>query len=133
MDLTAATPEDLELVSRADHLAHDAYDAVRFVTTVAAAVRDTAGRVHLGVNLHHFTGGPCAELVALANVRAAGATPATIVAVGAEGRGVMLPCGRDRQVFADYFPNLRVLVPTPAGVAVARVADLLPLAYLTEE
>ncbi|MEE3920699.1 hypothetical protein V2I01_28060 [Micromonospora sp. BRA006-A] len=33
--------------------------------TVAAAVRSTDGRVFSGVNVYHFTGGPCAEVVAL--------------------------------------------------------------------
>ncbi|GAA1524353.1 hypothetical protein [Brevibacterium permense] len=32
--------------------------------TVAAAAMDTTGRIHTGVNVHHFTGGPCAELAA---------------------------------------------------------------------
>lgn len=32
--------------------------------TVGAAVRDADGRIYVGVNLAHFTGGPCAELVA---------------------------------------------------------------------
>lgn len=33
--------------------------------TVAAAVMDIDGRVHKAVNVYHFNGGPCAELVAL--------------------------------------------------------------------
>lgn len=36
--------------------------------TVSAAVRTTDGEIVTGVNLAHFTGGPCAEVVALANV-----------------------------------------------------------------
>ncbi len=35
------------------------------VHTVGAAVRSADGRSFAGVNLYHFTGGPCAELVAL--------------------------------------------------------------------
>lgn len=34
--------------------------------TVSAAVRDKNGKVFTGVNLYHFTGGLCAEPVALA-------------------------------------------------------------------
>jgi len=41
-----------------------------------------------------------------------------IVAVGNHGRGVVAPCGRDRQVLADYHPGVRVIVPTPDGDAV---------------
>jgi cytidine deaminase len=127
------TPEDLELVDAARTAIAACFDEARYVTTVAAAVRDRAGAIHVGVNLYHFTGGPCAELVALANARAAGAQPSTIVAVAGDGRGVLAPCGKDRQVFADYFPGLRVVVPGAGGPVVALVAELLPQAYLTEE
>jgi len=34
--------------------------------TVASAAMDTQGNVHTGVNVFHFTGGPCAELVVIA-------------------------------------------------------------------
>ena len=100
------------------------------VHTVGAALRDESGHVHVGVNLFHFTGGPCAELVVLAAARAAGARePQTIVAVGDGGRGVLSPCGRDRQVFADQHPDLRVIVPTEDGPRVVRAVDLLPHVY----
>jgi cytidine deaminase len=101
-----------------------------FVHTVGAAIRDSEGKLHAGVNVHHFTGGPCAELVALGAARASGARDlTTIVAVADSGRGVMAPCGRDRQVLADYHPGIRVLVPTPDGVRSVAVLDLLPLRY----
>lgn len=98
------------------------------VHTVGAAVRDQAGRMYGGINLYHFTGGPCAELVALATARAGGATELeSIVAVGDRGRGVIGPCGRDRQVLIDYHPQIRVLLPTSEGVRSVEVASLLPL------
>jgi cytidine deaminase len=60
--------------------------------TVAAAAMDAAGTIHTGVNVYHFTGGPCAELVALGAAAAAGAGPLlTIAAVGNEGRGLIPP------------------------------------------
>lgn len=31
--------------------------------TVAAAALDTRGRIHTGVNVYHFTGGSCADLL----------------------------------------------------------------------
>jgi cytidine deaminase len=83
------------------------------VHTMGAAVRAADGQVYVGVNLYHFTGGPCAELVALGAAHAGGARNLThIVAVGNHGRGVKAPCGRDRQVLADYYPHIRVIVPT---------------------
>jgi len=100
------------------------------VHTVAAGVLDEHGTIHLGVNLYHFTGGPCAELVALATARAAGAIdPQIIVAVGDDGRGVLPPCGRDRQVLVDYYPRIRVIVPTPEGLRSVGASDLLPHTY----
>jgi cytidine deaminase len=84
------------------------------------------------VNLFHFTGGPCAELVALAAARAGGATEIThIVAVGNHGRGVKAPCGRDRQVLADSYPQIRVVIPTASGERSVAIADLLPAGFDT--
>lgn len=127
------TPDELALID----LARDCIDATTDagpdddgVHTVGAAVRAVDGRTFVGVNLHHFTGGPCAELVALGSARAGGARTIThIVAVGNHGRGVLAPCGRDRQVLLDYHPSVRVIVPTPVGDRSVAIEDLLPLAY----
>ncbi len=130
LELSAA---DLELVEAARAVidAHtDAGSGTDGVHTVGAAVRDEHGRVHVGVNLYHFTGGPCAELVALAAARAAGARRlGSIVAVGHHGRGVLAPCGRDRQILSDYHPDIRVIVPTEEGMRSVSTDHLLPLAY----
>ncbi|MDN3482848.1 cytidine deaminase [Arthrobacter sp. APC 3897] len=100
------------------------------IHTMGAAVRAADGRIFTGVNLYHFTGGPCAELVALGAARAAGATELThIVAVGNHGRGVKSPCGRDRQILADHYPEVRVIVPSPEGLVSVLASDLLPLAF----
>jgi cytidine deaminase len=96
---------------------------------MGAAVRADDGRIFTGVNLYHFTGGPCAELVALGAARAAGATAIThIVAVGNHGRGPVGPCGRDRQVLLDYHPGVRVILPTSEGIRIVTIEDLMPLA-----
>lgn len=123
------TGSELDVIAAAQRAvaAHSEGD----VHTVAAAVLDEHDVVHVGLNLHHFTGGPCAELVALAAARMAGARdPQLIVSVGDEGRGVLSPCGRDRQVFADYYPSIRVIVPTPEGLRVLAATELLPHSYL---
>jgi cytidine deaminase len=94
---------------------------------MGAAVMAADYRMSAGVNLYHFTGGPCAELVALGAARAQGARQMRcIVAVGNHGRGVIGPCGRDRQVFLDYYPTMRVIVPTPEGLRSVLAADLVP-------
>lgn len=101
-------------------------------TPWGAAVRAGDGRTFTGVNLYHFTGGPCAELVALGAARAGGATQIShIVAVGNHGRGPVGPCGRDRrhrQVLFDYYPGIRVILPTREGLRSVEIADLVPLA-----
>lgn len=97
--------------------------------TTAAAARAADGRVVTGLNVYHFTGGPCAELVVIGSAVAAGAPRLeAIVAVGDEGRGVMNPCGRCRQVLFDYFPGIRVIVSTGSELRAVPVADLLPWA-----
>ncbi|WP_150460034.1 ASCH domain-containing protein [Nesterenkonia ebinurensis] len=99
--------------------------------TVASAAMDTSGRIHTGVNVYHFTGGPCAELVVLGVAAAAGAGPlVTIAAAGDEGRGLIPPCGRCRQVLLDIHSNVMVAVPTAAGPQMRPIRKLLPDTYV---
>lgn len=101
--------------------------------SVAAAAMDTRGRIHTGVNVFHFTGGPCAELVAIGAAAAAGAGPlVTIAAVGDHGRGVISPCGRCRQVILDLHPDALIVVPgraTGFDPQAETAAGLLPRSY----
>nr|WP_240977847.1 ASCH domain-containing protein [Planctomonas sp. JC2975] len=98
--------------------------------TVAAAAMDTAGGIYTAFNDHHFTGGPCAELVVLGVAAAAGAGPlTTMVAVGDKGRGVVSPCGRCWQVMLDQQPGCAVIVPTPDGPGLVNIRHLLPYSY----
>jgi cytidine deaminase len=127
--LTAEEKDLVELARRTIDATTDASPGEDGVHTMGAAVRSVDGRTFAGVNLYHFTGGPCAELVALGAARADGATEIThIVAVGNHGRGPVGPCGRDRQILFDYYPGIRVIVPTDQGVRSVEIADLVPLA-----
>ena len=130
LDLRPLTDDDRELIGLARRTVDANTDGPDGVHTMGAAVRGADGRMYAGINLYHFTGGPCAELVALGRARADGARElTTIVAVGNEGRGVVAPCGRDRQVLVDYHPAIRVIVPTPDGPGSVLVTDRLPGAY----
>lgn len=72
--------------------------------------------------------------MALGAARAAGATEIThIVAVGNHGRGVCSPCGRDRQVFVDHHPDMRVILPGEGGPMSVVARDLLPVTYVLPE
>ncbi len=100
--------------------------------TVAAAALDADGRIHDAVNVYHFTGGPCAELVLLGVAARTSAGPlVAMAAAGDGGRGLIPPCGRCRQVMLDLHPTLRVAVPTETGPAMRLIADLLPASYLS--
>ncbi|WP_405056354.1 cytidine deaminase [Kribbella sp. NBC_01505] len=130
MDLHPLTADDHALIELARRTVEENTDGPDGVHTMGAAVRGADGRLFAGINLYHFTGGPCAELVALGNARASGArTLTTIVAVGNENRGIFAPCGRDRQVLVDYYPGIRVIVPTADGPRSVLATDLLPGAY----
>lgn len=122
------TDADQLLIDRATRLIASLPDSLEH--TVAAVIRDVRGNVSEGVNLFHFTGGPCAEPVALAMAALRqDAEPELIVAVGNHNRGVLAPCGRCRQILVDYFPGIDVLVPL--GVTATRVSirELLPYGY----
>lgn len=122
------TPDDVELIEFARRIVEANTDGDGGVHTMGAAVRGADGEMYGGINLYHFTGGPCAELVALGHARASGARElSTIVAVGNLGRGPVGPCGRDRQVLFDYHPRIRVLLPTGNGVRSVAIRDLMPL------
>ncbi|NUP74846.1 MAG: hypothetical protein HOQ07_09410 [Sinomonas sp.] len=100
--------------------------------TVAAAAMDTRGRIHTAVNVYHFSGGPCAELVALGAAAAANAGPlVAMAAAGDRGRGLIPPCGRCRQVMLDLHPDLLVAVPTEDGPEMRPIAKLLPDTYFS--
>ncbi|MEV5151412.1 cytidine deaminase [Streptomyces werraensis] len=118
-ELVAAATEIARTRCRGDH------------HTMAAAARAADGRIVTGVNVYHFTGGPCAELVVVGAAAAQGAYDLeTIVAVGDRDRGVVPPCGRCRQTLLDHFPTLEVVVPSPTGLRAVPVADLLPHTYV---
>ncbi|HVC04427.1 MAG TPA: hypothetical protein VND88_07095 [Candidatus Acidoferrales bacterium] len=121
-------PEDLELVARATEIVDRCGDGR--VHTVAAAARAGDGRVVTGLNVYHFTGGPCAELVLLGNAAEVGIDRLdVIVAVADRTRGILPPCGRCRQTLLDYHPGIRVLITVDGEVQSVPIADLLPFGF----
>lgn len=99
--------------------------------SVSSAALSSDGRIFTGVNVYHFNGGPCAELVVLGVAAAAGVTKLThIVAVGSSGREVLNPCGRCRQVLCDLHPGIKVIVQDMDGKkVVVESSRLLPYSY----
>ena len=99
--------------------------------TVGSAIFTADGTIYSGVNLYHFTGGPCAELVVLSKmVSEGGSHPLAIAAVGDRGRGLIPPCGRCRQVLADYCPEIGVVLEDHGEPALKPLRALLPDAFV---
>ncbi|KAL4905426.1 hypothetical protein BDW74DRAFT_184984 [Aspergillus multicolor] len=125
----ALTPEEAALVEIAIETINNI--PISEDHSVASAAMASDGRIFIGVNVYHFTGGPCAELVVLGVAAAAGATQLTrIVAVGNNHRGVLSPCGRCRQVLLDLQPDIRVIVGQKDKERSVPIAELLPSSYL---
>jgi cytidine deaminase len=94
--------------------------------------------------MFHFSGGPCAENIAVVNATAAGVGSAmnpgiggarltTIVAVANEGRGVISPCGRCRQMMLDYYPDIQVIIKDGDELRTAGIPELLPFGYIPRQ
>ncbi|UNI15598.1 Cytidine deaminase [Purpureocillium takamizusanense] len=107
--------------------------------TVTAAARTSDGLSFTGVNVFHFTGGPCAELVVLGVAAAQGVLAKNITTMVAVGRDndkirVLNPCGRCRQVLLDYNPSINVIVVDEGGAQkTVPVWELLPFAYISDD
>jgi cytidine deaminase len=95
--------------------------------SVASAALSSDGRIFTGMNVYHFAGGPCAEIVALGNAAAGGAADdlTLIVAVGNKKRGVIPPCGRCRQMLLDLCPEINIIVVDETQVEIENEARKL--------
>lgn len=102
-----------------------------YTHTVVSTAIDASGRLHTAANVHHFSGGPCAELAVLGAAAALTTDDIdVIVAVASADLVVLAPCGRCRQVLVDLHPNARVIVANEQGTTTIGVIELLPYAYL---
>ncbi len=111
-----------ELIQKAKELIDARTD--KLVHTVAAAVKTKSGKIFTSVNLHHFMGGPHAEVAAFARVASEGEQPAVVVAVGNNNRGVLTPCGECRQVMSDFYPDILVIIDNAGKTMTTK--ELLP-------
>ncbi len=114
-----------QLTSRA------ACTAVRF--TVAAAVIDEDGEVHLGVNVENaaYPSGTCAEQTAIGAMVTAGARRISRVLIAAGSNAVVQPCGACRQRIAEFASETCEIVSVQNGLPTRRVGfwDLLPESF----
>lgn len=99
--------------------------------TVAAALLTKSGKHVLGLNAHHFLGGPCGEVSALANHAASypeDPIQAVVAVYGPTGE-VVPPCGKCRQVLFDVNPSIQCIVRGNNGLQALAVEELLPFAF----
>ena len=123
-------------------LANLSRETTREVThSVAAACLSQDGRTFTGINIFHFSGGPCGEDVAMGAAVAAGVLPADLCLMVAvkrvNGNGdedemrVINPCGRCRQKIFDFNDDIEVIVVDEGGSEkVVGIKELLPYAYV---
>ncbi len=101
--------------------------------TVAAAVIDEHGAVHLGVNVENaaYPSGTCAEQTAIGAMVTAGARRIDKVLIAAGSNAVVQPCGACRQRIAEFASDACQIVSVQNGLATRRVAfwELLPESF----
>src|SRR5436190_20059751 len=128
MEYATLDTADWELVEAARAVIRRNYWPERHV--VGAAIWCRSGQVYTGVNVSGA--GVCAAIVALGTAITAGEREFACVAAvegWTEERALVPPCGRCRQVFADYAPEIHVVLLLDGQPAKVRSADLLPLPY----
>lgn len=98
--------------------------------TVAAAVIDEHGTVHLGVNVENaaYPSGTCAEQTAIGAMVTAGSRRIARVLIAAGSNAVVQPCGACRQRIAEFAAEDCEIVSVQDGVATKRTPfwSLLP-------
>ena len=98
---------------------------------VGAAVRTKSGRVFTGCNVENLSFGLtiCAERVAVGAAVAAGERDFEALAVVADSKEPVTPCGACRQVLAEFSTTLPVCSANLEGaIYESSIAELLPRA-----
>jgi cytidine deaminase len=103
------------------------------VHSVAAALRTKTGEIFTGLNIDHFSAYVCAETAALSDaINRKEYEFDTVVAVRQTPDGkvaVANMCGKCRQIFYDYAPQINVIVDDNGQTKVKNIDELLPFAF----
>ena len=97
---------------------------------VGAALRSADGQVFSGCNVENISYGLtiCAERAAIGYAVTKGIRKFTELALIADSKEPVVPCGACRQVLAEFSPNLRIFSSTLNGKnAVFELRHLFPL------
>lgn len=98
---------------------------------IGAALLGSSGKVYFGCNVENISFGLslCAERNAVFSAVAAGEKSFEAIAVIADSKTPVTPCGACRQVMAEFSPNMQLCSSNLQGeVFISTVSDLLPRA-----
>ena len=127
-------PDDHALIQRATELLNQRYSPP--VHSVAAALRTVSGEIFTGLNIDHFSAYVCAETAALSDaINRKEYEFDTVVAVRKNAKGeiqVANMCGKCRQIFHDYAPEIRVVVNNNGINEAKGIDELLPYAFMRQ-
>jgi cytidine deaminase len=121
------TPDLIENAFQAQRFAYAPYSKF----AVGAALLTKSGKVFLGCNVENISLGltMCAEQAAVASAVASGDIEFVSVAVVSNSKEPVIPCGRCRQILAEFNPGLEVIASTVDGrIETFQLNALLPLA-----
>ena len=127
------SPDLFDAAREAMRRAHAPYS--RF--PVGAAIRTDGGEMFSGCNIENasYPEGWCAETTAIAQMVMGGATRIAEVAVVAEKKPLITPCGGCRQRLSEFgtADTLVHLCDASGIVETVTLADLLPKAFKSED
>ena len=119
---------DYELINEAKAARANAY-APYSGFAVGAALVTGSGQLYRGCNVENASFGltTCAEQAAVAVAVAAGDAKLVKLAIVTDSDTPTPPCGRCRQVLAEFAPNLEIIAVTIGGKSASyRLNELLP-------
>ncbi|MEO5720152.1 MAG: cytidine deaminase [Chthoniobacterales bacterium] len=96
---------------------------------VGAALLTKRDKLYLGCNVENISFGltMCAERVAVGAALTDGSDDFCLIAIIADSKEPVMPCGACRQVLAEFNPSLRIVSSTLRGqTADFRLDELLP-------
>lgn len=110
---------------------------------IGVACRGKSGKVYVSVNMDTYVGGMavCAEPIAMGKAVLENDTPfQTIVAVRKpracrddQALKVVSPCGKCREMIADYAPNADVIMRDGDEMFKLKISDVLPFKYTSNK
>ena len=110
---------------------------------IAVACRGKSGAVHVSVNMDTYVGSMavCAEPIAIGQATLAEDLPFDIIVAvrkpraGVEDQSlkVVSPCGKCREMIADYASDAYVIISDEGSLCKVKVSELLPFKYTSNK